>query len=64
MSLANIPQKKGGVKGHVQLWAHMSALTEFLPAELTSFLKSYPDIQVEVEEQISGDIVIALMDMA
>ena len=51
-----------GVKGHVRLWANMSALTEFLPSALASFLKSYPEIQVEVEEQLSGDIVRALMD--
>ena len=51
-----------GVKGHVRLWANMSALTEFLPAALASFLKDYPEIQVEVEEQLSGDIVRALMD--
>jgi DNA-binding transcriptional LysR family regulator len=51
-----------GVKGHVRLWANMSALTEFLPSALASFLKVYPEIQVEVEEQLSGDIVRALMD--
>ena len=51
-----------GVKGHVRLWANMSALTEFLPSALASFLKDYPEIQVEVEEQLSGDIVRALMD--
>jgi DNA-binding transcriptional LysR family regulator len=51
-----------GAKGHVRLWANMSALTEFLPSALASFLKSYPEIQVEVEEQLSGDIVRALMD--
>jgi len=51
-----------GVKGHVRLWANMSALTEFLPASLASFLKIHPEIQVEVEEQLSGDIVRALMD--
>ena len=51
-----------GVKGHVRLWANMSALTEFLPAALASFLKVHPEIQVEVEEQLSGDIVRALMD--
>ena len=51
-----------GVKGHVRLWANMSALTEFLPSALASFLKDYPEIQVEVEEQLSGDIVKALMD--
>jgi len=51
-----------GVKGHVRLWANMSALTEFLPTFLAGFLKAHPDIQVEVEEQISGDIVKALLD--
>jgi DNA-binding transcriptional LysR family regulator len=51
-----------GVKGHVRLWANMSALTEFLPSALASFLKTHPEIQLEVEEQLSGDIVRALMD--
>ena len=51
-----------GAKGHVRLWANMSALTEFLPNSLASFLKIHPDIQVDVEEQISGDIVKALLD--
>lgn len=51
-----------GSKGHVRLWANMSALTEFLPSSLAKFLKAHPEIQVEVEEQISGDIVRALLD--
>lgn len=51
-----------GVRGHVRLWANMSALTEFLPASLASFLEHYPDIRIEVEEQLSGKIVRALID--
>jgi len=51
-----------GIKGHVRLWANMSSLTEFLPSALASFLKQHPEIQVEVEEQLSGDIVKALLD--
>lgn len=51
-----------GIKGHVRLWANMSALTEFLPTSLASFLKNNPDIQIDVEEQLSGDIVRALID--
>ena len=51
-----------GVKGHVRLWANMSALTEFLPPALAKFLKQHPEIEVDVEEQISGDIVKALLD--
>lgn len=51
-----------GVRGHVRLWANMSALVEFLPAAIASFLAAHPDIRVEVEEQLSGDIVRALVD--
>lgn len=51
-----------GVKGHVRLWANMSALTEFLPSQLAAFLKNNPAIRIEVEEQLSGDIVRALVD--
>jgi DNA-binding transcriptional LysR family regulator len=51
-----------GVRGHVRLWANMSALTEYLPSALASFLNAHPDIRVEVEEQLSGEIVRALID--
>lgn len=51
-----------GVRGHVRLWANMSALIEFLPQAIASFLERYPDIRVEVEEQLSGDTVRALVD--
>jgi len=51
-----------GLKGHVRLWANMSALSEFLPSALASFLIQHPQIQVEVEEQLSSDIVKALVD--
>jgi DNA-binding transcriptional LysR family regulator len=51
-----------GSRGHVRLWANMSALTEFLPTSLLEFLNRYPNIRVEVEEQLSGDIVRAVVD--
>ncbi|WP_395703273.1 LysR family transcriptional regulator [Aquabacterium sp.] len=51
-----------GVRGHVRLWANMSSLTEFLPAALASFLAAQPEIRIEVEEQLTNDIVRALLD--
>ncbi len=51
-----------GVRGHVRLWANMSALTEFLPDALARFMLDHPRIQVEIEEQLSGDTVRALVD--
>lgn len=51
-----------GYRGHVRLWANMSALTEFLPEVLSQFLVRHPEIKVEVEEQLSGDIVRAVVE--
>jgi len=51
-----------GFRGHVRLWANMSALTVFLPDVLARFMVQHPEIKVEVEEQLSGDIARALVD--
>lgn len=51
-----------GTRGHVRLWSNMSALTEFLPACLSTFMAKHPDIHVELEEQLSGDIVRAVVE--
>lgn len=51
-----------GTRGHVHLWANMSALTEFLPDCLSTFMARYPEIRVELEEQLSGDIVRAIVE--
>src|SRR5258706_6219214 len=32
-----------GIRGHVRLWANMSALTEFLPEALATLLGGHPD---------------------
>ncbi|WP_175219768.1 LysR family transcriptional regulator [Achromobacter deleyi] len=57
-----LDEYSNGSRGHIRLWANMSALVEFLPAALSRFLARYPDTHVEVEEQLSGDIVPALID--
>ena len=59
---AELADHSRGTRGHVRLWANMSALTQFLPDALARFMERYPDIRVETEEQLSGDIVRALFD--
>jgi DNA-binding transcriptional LysR family regulator len=59
---AEVADYARGAKGHVRLWANMSALTEFLPAALAGFMRDHPDIRVEIEEQLSPDTVRALRD--
>jgi len=57
-----LSEYSSGSRGHVRLWANMSALVEFLPGALAGFMADHPDTHVEVEEQLSGDIVRALID--
>jgi DNA-binding transcriptional LysR family regulator len=59
---SELTEHSRGSRGHVRLWANMSALTEFLPESLVSFLETYPQIRVEIEEQLSVDIAHAVVD--
>jgi DNA-binding transcriptional LysR family regulator len=51
-----------GVVGVVRLWANTSALTQFLPGELATFQAGNPGIRIELEEQNSSDVVMAVLD--
>jgi DNA-binding transcriptional LysR family regulator len=51
-----------GVKGHVRLSANTTAITEMLPAALSSFLAEHPDVNIELRERLSGDIVKAVSE--
>ena len=49
-----------GVRASVQLLANTSGLSEHLPKALAAFLREHPDINVDVEERESTDIVTAI----
>lgn len=53
-----------GVRGHVRVFANISAITQFLPRELESFLERYPLVQIHLQERISSGIAKALADGA
>jgi DNA-binding transcriptional LysR family regulator len=52
----------GGLKGVVRLHASTSALVEFLPPELQSFLSQYPMIRLQIEERTGAAIVRAVAE--
>ncbi|MDM0111999.1 LysR family transcriptional regulator [Variovorax sp. J22R133] len=54
----------GGLKGVIRLHASTSALVEFLPRELQSFLVRYPMIRLQVEERTGAAIVRAVVEGA
>lgn len=53
-----------GVRGHVRIFANISAITQFLPSEMKSFLAEYPEIQVHLEEKISSAVTKAVAENA
>lgn len=53
-----------GIQGHVRIFANISAITQFLPAELQSFLATHPGVQVHLEDEVSSAIVQAVADNA
>jgi len=51
-----------GAKGQVRIFANISAITQFLPQELQSFLVTHPGVQVRLEDEVSSAIVRAVAD--
>ena len=49
-----------GMRGHVRMVANISAITQFLPAQLKGFLAQHPEVQVHLQEKISTDIALAV----
>ncbi len=49
-----------GLRGHVRIFANISAITQFLPREIKSFLEKYPHVNVHLEEKISSVITKAI----
>ncbi|MET0961729.1 MAG: LysR family transcriptional regulator [Noviherbaspirillum sp.] len=49
-----------GVRGHVRIWANTSAIIQFLPRDLATFLHAQPLIRVSLEERLSGEVIAAV----
>lgn len=49
-----------GLKGHVRLLANTSSLSEMLPETLAAFLTAYPNIDIDIEERPSFEMVEAI----
>jgi DNA-binding transcriptional LysR family regulator len=57
-----IEKHSAGMRGQVRVFANMSAIVEFLPTVLASFLREYPDIHVHLEQHISEHIATAVKE--
>jgi len=59
---ADLSDYASGSFGVVRLWANTSAVTQFLPGELAVFAAANPGIRIELEEQNSSEIILAVLD--
>ena len=51
-----------GVQGHVRVFASMSALAQFLPADIAAFAERYDRVRVSIEEREIWEVVRGVED--
>lgn len=51
-----------GIKGHLRVFANTTALGEFLPPVLRTYLRTHPDVNIDLRERLSHDIVRAVTE--
>ena len=51
-----------GVRGQVRVFANISSITQFLPADLASFARAHPGVRIRLEESNSLDTVRAIAE--
>jgi DNA-binding transcriptional LysR family regulator len=58
----DLAEYAGGLKGHIRLMSNTNALIEFLPGPLSNFLTAHPQVNIDLEERLSDEIVAAVAD--
>ncbi len=53
----DLQEYASGIKGHLRVWASATAMGEFLPPVLRTFLRRHPDVNIDLRERLSHDIV-------
>ena len=58
----DLQEYASGIKGHLRVYANTTALGEFLPEVLKRYLATHPDVNIDLQEKLSNEIVRAVMD--
>ena len=59
---ADLSDHASGIVGVVRMVANTSAVTQFLPADLASFIAAHAGIRIELDESDSREAVLAVVD--
>lgn len=54
---AELSRLYSGAKGHVHIAANLSAIVQFLPEDVAAFQRLFPDVDIELEERHSPDVL-------
>ncbi len=58
----DLQEYASGVKGHLRVYANTTSLSEFLPEVLRRYLAAHPDVNIDLQEKLSNEIVRAVID--
>ncbi|MEP6791361.1 MAG: LysR family transcriptional regulator [Ramlibacter sp.] len=53
-----------GVRGHVRIHASISAIVQFLPEDLGTFVKDHAQVKIDLEEHLSTEVMRAVQEGA
>ena len=53
-----------GVRGHVRIHASISAIVQFLPEDLGTFVRNHPQVKIDLEEHLSTEVIRAVQEGA
>ena len=53
-----------GVRGHVRVHANISAIVQFLPEDLGTFVREHEQIKIDLEEHLSNEVIRAVHEGA
>lgn len=54
---AELSRLHAGMQGKVRIVANLSAIVQFLPEDVAAFKRLFPDVDIDIEEQHSPDVV-------
>ncbi|RJF92775.1 LysR substrate-binding domain-containing protein [Noviherbaspirillum saxi] len=57
---AELSEYASGVRGHIHIYASVSAVVEFLPDDISAFLAQHDNIKVDMEERVSNQVIRAV----
>ena len=55
--VADMQEYARGIKGHLRIASNTTVMSEFLPPVLSAYLRAHPDVNIDLRERLSTDIV-------